>query len=135
MLRNIGAVLAGLVVGGVWNMALIMVNATVVHPMPAGTDMNDPEQMKAYIATLPVLGFVMVLLAHTGQAWFGGWVAARLGRSRPMLLAGIVGALTLAGAAYNQVALAGPAWMWIDLPLIALAAWFAGKVVRERRAG
>ena len=88
MLRNIGAVIVGLIAGNVWNMALIMLNATVLFPMADGTDMQDPEQMKAYVATLPAHAFVTVLTAHVGQAGVGGWIAARLSASRPMLLSG-----------------------------------------------
>ncbi len=134
MLRNIGAVIVGLIAGSVWNMALIMLNAKVLFPMAEGADMQDPEQMKAYVASLPAQAFLMVLAAHVGQAGIGGWIAARLGRSRPMLLAGVIGALTVAGAAYNQVALGGPAWMWVDVPLIIAASWFAGNVERNRCA-
>ena len=90
--------------------------------------------MKAYVATLPAHAFVTVLAAHVGQAGIGGWIAARLGASRPMLLAWVIGALTLIGAAYNQVALAGPAWMWVDLPLIVAATWYAGQAETKRRA-
>ena len=134
MLRNIGAVVVGLIAGNVWNMALIVLNSKVLFPMAEGTDMQDPEQMKAYIASLPAPAFAMVLAAHVGQAGIGGWIAARLGRSRPMLLAGVIGALTVAGAVYNQIALEGPAWMWIDVPLIVAATWYAGRAESKRRA-
>ena len=64
MLRNIGAVIVGLIVGNIWNMALIMVNATQLFPMPEGTTMEDPEAMKEYVASLPATGFLLVLVAH-----------------------------------------------------------------------
>ena len=134
MLRNIGAVVVGVVVGSCWNMGLIILNAKVLFPMDEGADMQDPDQMKAYVASLPALAFVTVLAAHVGQAGIGGWIAARLGATSPLLLAGIVGALTVVGAAYNQVALEGPAWMWIDVPLIIVAAWYAGRAECKRRA-
>lgn len=134
MLRNTVAVIVGLIAGNVWNMALIILNSKVLFPMDEGVDMQDSEQMRTYIASLPVQAFLVVLVAHVGQAGIGGWLAARMGRSRPELLAGIIGLLTLAGAAYNQVALDGPIWMWIDLPLIAAAAWYAGRIESNRRS-
>ncbi|MEM7307641.1 MAG: hypothetical protein AAF682_13265 [Planctomycetota bacterium] len=127
MLRNVGAVIVGLIAGNIWNIALILLNSKVFFPMPEGMDMQDPEQMKAYVATLPPQAFLTVLAAHVGQAGVGGWIAAKLGGSRPMLLSGIIGALTLAGAVYNQIALEAPAWMWIDAPLIVVASWLAGR--------
>ena len=51
-----------------------------------------------------------------------------------MLLAGVIGALTVAGAAYNQVTLDAPTWMWVDVPLILAATWYAGRVESKRRA-
>ena len=134
MLRNIGAVVLGLIAGNVWNICLILLNGKVLFPMEEGLDMQDPEQMKAYVATLPVQAFLVVLAAHVGQAGIGGWIAARLGRSRPMLLSGVIGVLTALGAAYNQVVLDGPTWMWVDVPLVLAAAWLVGRAECSRRA-
>jgi len=135
MLRNIGAVVAGLIAGMVWNISLIKLNTTVLFPMAKGASMANPEDMKAYVASLPAQAFLVVLAAHVGQAGVGGWIAARIGRSRPMLLAGVIGALTAFGAIDAQIAVEGPAWMWVDVPLIIAAAWCAGHVEGKRRAG
>jgi len=127
-----------LVVGNLWNMGLVMLNAKLIAPLPEGVDMMDPAQaeaIQAWIQGLPVHAFLVVLVAHAGQAALGGGLAARLGASHPQVLAWIIGGLTLAGAAYNQVALNGPAWMWIDLPLIAAATWFVAQLEVKRRAG
>jgi len=134
MLRNIGAVIVGLIVGSAWNMGLITLNTEVLFPMPAGTSMDDPEQYKAYVATLPVAAFMMVIVAHVGQAGIGGWIAARLGKSRPMLLAGIVGLLTLLGSVVLLIALSPPAWTWVEVPLLLGTTWFVGTAETKRRA-
>ncbi len=73
MIRNILAVIAGLIVGMVVNMALVTLNAYVLFPMPPGTNMQDPEQLNAYMATLPTAAFFVVLAAHLGQSFVGGW--------------------------------------------------------------
>ena len=62
-------------------------------------------------------------------------VAARLGVSRPVLLAMIVGALSLAGGIANAVMLSPPAWTLIEMPLYLVVAWLAGKQVEKSRAG
>ena len=133
MLRNVLAVLGGSIVGGVLNMGLIQLNMHVFFPMPADVDMNKPEQFNAYLATLPTLAFVVVLIAHLGQSFVGGWVAARFGASRPMLLAMIVGVLTLAGGIMAMMMIKGPNWMVIELPLYLVVAWFAGRLEQKRR--
>lgn len=135
MLRNIGAVLAGMVAGSLVNMALILLNSFVLFPMPPGTHFNTPEQVSAYLATLPAVAFVVVMLAHLGQSFVGGWVAARLGGSQPMMLALIVGAFSLLGGILNMMSIRGPAWTYIELPLYLVVAWAAGRIEQNRRAG
>ena len=134
MLRNILSVFAGLIVGSAVNMALVMLNAYVLFPMPPGMDMNVPEQLNTYIATLPTVAFLVVLAAHLGQSFVGGWTAARLGSSRPMLLAMIVGVLTLVGGILNWMTVDGPTWMMIEIPLYLVVAWLAGRIEQKRRA-
>jgi MFS family permease len=135
LLRNLGAVLLGAFVGSCWNMALVMLNSIVLFPMPPGSDMNNPEQMNAYIRTLPTAAFLLMLAAHLGQSFFGGWVAARVGRSRPLLLALLVGGLSLIGGVLNMLTIRGPDWLYVELPLYLVVAWAAGRLEERRRAG
>lgn len=130
MLRNIGAVLLGAVVGGIANMALLVV-ATRLWPMPEGA-MEDPVAMQTYIAGLPVAALLWVWFAHLAQAGLGGWIAARVG-TIPIVLALILGALTALGTAVNLLDLGGPWWMWLELPLDLLLAGAIGFAVQQRR--
>lgn len=133
MIRNILSVIAGMFVGSAVNMALVMLNVYVLFPMQPGTDMHVPEQFNAYIATLPTAAFLVAVAAHLGQSFVGGWVAARLGTSRPMLLAMIVGVLTLVGGIMNWMTVDGPTWMMIEIPLYLVVAWLAGRMVQRKR--
>lgn len=132
VLRNVVAVLAGMFVGMVLNMGLIQLNV-VLFPMPEGVGFDDTEAFATYIQGLPLRAFVLVILAHLAQAGVGGLVAAWLGRSRPLLLAMIVGVLTAIGTAANAVMIGAPAWMWLELPLDLAVAWAAGTWVARRR--
>ena len=134
MIRNVLAVIVGLTIGMVINMAIIMINTAVLHPVPEGLDMYDNAQMNAYIATLPWHAFLIVIAAHISQSFTGAWVAARLAASKPMLLAMIIGALSLAGGIANMAQLDHPAFMYIELPLYLAAAWWAGRMEVQRRA-
>lgn len=134
MLRNIGAVILGLFVGSMVNMGIIMLNAMVLFPMPEGMDMNDAVAMQAYIDTLPQVAFIPVILAHLGQAGVGGWVAARIGKTRPMMLAMIVAGLTLLGGVLNAMSIQGPLWTYIEMPLYLAVGWAAGALEVRRRA-
>lgn len=132
MIRNVFAVIAGLAAGMVLNMILVMVNASLF--LPDGVDMADPEQVKQAIVDMPPAAWILVFAAHLGQAFVGGWVAARLGKSHPMTLALIVGVITLVGGVLNAISLSSPAWTWIEMPLYLVAAWFAGRIEVDRRA-
>ena len=129
MLRNTLAVVVGILAGMALNMALIQFNSLVLFPMPPGTDMNNPEQFNAYIASLPQAAFFVVLLAHLSQSFVGAWVAARLGVSHRMTLAMIVGAISLISGVLAMTMIDGPKWLIIELPLYLVVAWLAGRHV------
>ena len=133
MLRNVGAVIAGMFVGMALNMAIIMINL-ISFPMPEGLSMQDQEGFSAWAATLPDSAFILPMVAHLAQAFGGGWLAARLGGSSPMVLAMIVGVLSLGGGIMNAVSLEIPTWMWIEMPFYLVLAWVAGNIEVKRRA-
>ena len=135
MWRHVLAVCVGLACGMALNMGIIQLNSTVFFPIPPVLDPNDPAQFNAYLATLPQVAFIPVVLAHLGHAFFGGWVAARLAPTQPMRLALIIGAISLAGGVMAMTMFDGPAWLAIELPLYLAVAWSAGRIeVRRREA-
>lgn len=130
MLRNIGAVVAGIVVGGIVNMGLVIA-AALIWPMPDGA-MEDPVVLKAYVAALPATALLWVMGAHLAQAGLGGWVAARVSTA-PIVAGLILGALTAVGTAINLADLGGPVWMWLELPVdVALGGGVGWLEIRRR---
>jgi hypothetical protein len=129
------AVIVGLAVGMAVNMGLVQLNTTVLYPAPEGMDMKDPEQFQAYLDTLPAAAFLVVMAAHLGQALIGGWIAACLATSRPVLLALIVGAFTMVGGIMMMKMVSGPPWMMVELPLYLLLPYLAGRSVARSRGG
>ena len=59
-------------------------------------------------------------------------MAARIGASKQLILALIVGGLSLAGGVANALMLSLPAWTWIEMPFYLVVAWLAGKLVLAR---
>ena len=57
------AVVAGLLIGSVVNMSLIMISASVIPP-PAGVDVTTTEGLKASIHLFEPRHFVFPFLAH-----------------------------------------------------------------------
>ena len=134
MIRNIVAVVVGLIVGMAFNMCVVILNTAVLYPVPEGYDWNDSEMVADYFAGLPVTAFLIVIVAHIGQAFFGGLVAAAISRNAVMVVAMIVGVLSMFAGIANMMSMPLPAWMWIELPLYLLAAYVAAQIVLARRS-
>ena len=92
----------------VFNMTVVMLN-TAMHPMPEGIDFNDAEGQAASIGTLPWMAFVLIPVAHVGQAFFGVLISATITPKASVVVAMIVGVLSmLAGIAKeNRISLCG----------------------------
>jgi len=129
MLWNTLAVLIGLAAGMAVNMALILLNSKVLYPAPEGLDFKDKERFQAYVDTLPAPAFLVVMVAHLGQAFVGGLVAATLAASHPVTLAMIVGGFSLLGGVMMMRTVKGPRWMLLELPLYLVLAYAAGELV------
>lgn len=125
-MRNVLAVVLGMVVGMAANMAIIELNNRYLFPAPEGLDMADFEQVRAHVATLPVAAVLVVMAAHLSQALFGGAVAARLARSSPITMAMWVGVLSMIGGIAAFAMIGGPTWMLVELPLYLVVAFVAG---------
>ena len=127
-MRDIFAVLVGWIVGMVANMAVAFLNVAL-YPMPDGVTFNDKEGFNAYIETLPLTAFLIVLVAHLSQAFCGALAAAKISRKRQMVVAMLIGVLSLIGGYINMQSIPLPTWMWIEMPLYLVAAWFAACLV------
>ena len=135
VLRNILAVLAGLVVGGIVNMGLIMAGGAIMPP-PPGVDVNDIASINAHISEYSVAQMLAPLLAHALGALAGAFVAARLGASRHVMLALLVGAVNLVGG-IMAVRMIPNSPMWFNVLDLGLAylpmAWLGWKLAGGRR--
>ena len=134
MLNNIVAVVSGVAVGMVLNMALIRLNFSVLFPVPEGLDTSDIEQFNGFLQTLPDAAFLVVFVAHLSQSFAGAWVAARIAHEYPMRLALVVGLVAMAGGFMAMRMLYGPEWLIIELPLYVATAWLGGQLELRRRA-
>ena len=126
------AVLVGWIVGMVANGAIVYLNIAL-YPMPEGVTFDDKVGFAAYIETLPLTAFFIVLVAHLSQAFFGGLVAAKISTKRPMVVAMIIGVLSLIGGYINMQNMPLPTWMWIEMPLYLVASWLAATIVLKKR--
>ena len=126
MVRDIAAVVAGLVVGSVVNMAIVAAGPALVPP-PAGVDTTTAEGLAAGIHLFEPRHFLTPFLAHALGTLAGAFVAWHVAGTRKAVSAWAVGALFLAGGVAAAVMIPAPAWfIAIDLVLAYLPmAWLA----------
>ncbi|GHD66105.1 hypothetical protein GCM10007164_04220 [Luteimonas padinae] len=133
--RNVAAVVAGLVVGSVVNMAIVAAGPALVPP-PAGVDTTTAEGLAAGIHLFQPKHFLSPFLAHALGTLAGAFVAFLVAGSRKAAFAWTIGVLFLAGGIAAAVMIPAPAWfIALDLLLAYLPmAWLAILVGRRLSA-
>ncbi|MCB0760450.1 MAG: hypothetical protein KDC12_02930 [Flavobacteriales bacterium] len=116
--RNILAVLAGAIIGGVVNMALIMSGPLFIE-FPEGFNPEDQQSLIEYMPKFEFKHFIMPFLAHAIGTLVGAIIAVKIGASRKLTLALIIGALFFIGGAMNVAMLNAP--MWFNITDLVLA--------------
>ena len=107
ILRNVLAVVAGIVVGGIVNMALVTIGPMVI-PVPDGVDMSDMDKMAENIKLFKPRNFIAPWLAHALGTLAGALVAAKLAASHKMSFALGIGGFFLLGGIMMVVMAGGP---------------------------
>lgn len=128
-LKNILAVIAGLLIGSVVNMGLIMVSGKIIPP-PEGADVTTMEGLKASMHLMQPKHFLFPFLAHALGTFVGAALAAALAATRKMRLAIVIGIIFLVGGITNVFMLPSPMWFnVVDLVVAYIPmAWIAGKL-------
>lgn len=125
ILRLVLAIIGGIVIGSVVNMALIMVSGHIIAP-PAGVDMTTPEGMHSSMALLGPRHFLFPFLAHAIGTLIGAFIAVKITEQHKLLAALLVGALFFLGGVSMARVIPAPTW-FIALDLIVAYfpfAWF-----------
>lgn len=136
ILRNIGAVILGLVVGNALNMALVIASPHVIPP-PAGVDVMDSKSLSASIHLFEPKHFVFPFLAHALGTLAGALTAFLVAASYRSVFAYAMGAIFLAaGTAAFIFMIPAPAWfIVVDLAAAYLPMAFIGIQLGSRILG
>ena len=127
MLRRLLGVIAGIVAGAII-VPLFEGLGHALWPPPAGTDLRDPEQLKALLPSLPIGALIAVVVAWAMGSFGGGWMAATIARDGRMAL--VVGFILLCMGVLTMVQIPHPLWMWVMGLLLPLpAAWLGSRLV------
>jgi hypothetical protein len=109
MIRSFLAVVIGIVVA-VLVVAGVEGAGGYVYPKPAGIDLHDMEQVRAYVATMPLGAKGIVVAAWLLGAFLGGLATILVARHRTRL-ALVPGVAIAAATVANAVLLPHPMWM------------------------
>ena len=128
ILRNILAVIAGLVVGSFVNGGLVQIGHSV-FPLE-GFDTNDMDALAEAMPHMEVEHFIFPFLAHALGTLVGAAIAAAISSNRKMRVALIVGGIYLIAGIWVNIALPGPLWFAILDILVAYLpmAWLGAKI-------
>ncbi len=132
ILRNIAAVVIGLVIGSIVNMCLIKLNGTLV-PLPEGMDPNDMDSLQANMGQFTLLNYLVVFVAHSFGTLTGAVIAGLIGASNKLILMYIIAFAFMLGGISMVIMLPTPIWFaFVDLAFAYIpVAWLVGKTVKK----
>jgi hypothetical protein len=132
VLKNIVALLAGLVAGGLVNMALVTVGPMLIPP-PAGVDMTDMESLAQSMHLMGPQHFVFPLLAHGLGTLVGATLTFLLAARNSRFLAFGIGVFFLLGGISAARMIPAPTWfVVVDLAMAYLPMAWLGTLLGKR---
>ena len=117
LLRNVLALIAGIAIGGVVNMALITLSPWLIPP-PAGVDVSSAEGLSKAMHLFEPRHFIMPFLAHAVGTLAGALAAYLIAASYKAPIAYVIGVLFLCGGVAASFMIPAPTW-YIALDLLA----------------
>ena len=109
MIRNILAVVAGLVVANIVNMVLLKLGHAVIA-LPPGADVNTMDGLKAAMPSFGPEQFIFPFLAHAIGTLLGALVAALIASSHKFTFAMVIGVVSMIGGIVAGIYLQAPLW-------------------------
>lgn len=134
ILKNILAVIAGIIFGSVVNMGIIMISGSIIPP-PDGADVTTMEGLKASMHLFQPKHFIFPFLAHALGTFAGAYLAALIAATHKMKFALGIGAFFLLGGIANTFLLPSPTWFTV-LDLVGAyipMGYLGGKLVVKKK--
>jgi hypothetical protein len=135
ILKNILAVIAGLVIGGLVNQLIVTIGTKII-PLPNGAVVATLESLKAAMHLFTPINFLMPFSAHALGTLVGAFVTAKFAFSRNFKLAMLIGAFQFIGGWMMIMMLPSPTWFTVlDLGIAYLPMAYLGwKIVGNKKA-
>lgn len=134
ILKNILAVIVGLLAGSAVNMGIIILSGSIIPP-PEGADNTTLEGLAASMHLYEPRHFIFPFLAHALGTFVGAFLTAMIASSHQLKLAFVIGFFFLAGGIYMVASLQSPLWFTV-LDLVAAyipMAYFGGRLALAKK--
>ena len=131
IIRNILAVVTGVIIGSVVNMGFIIMSGHIIPP-PDGADLTTSEGLIESMHLMEPKHFIFPFLAHAVGTFVGAFLAMKIAASHKMRFALAIGIVFLVGGITNVMMLPSPLWFTLldligaYLPMAYLA-WKLGE--------
>jgi hypothetical protein len=134
IIRNILAVIAGIVLGSAVNMGIISISGSIIPP-PEGVDLSSMESLKAAMHLFEPRHFIFPFLAHALGTFVGAFVAGMIAASHKLIFAMGIGGFFMIGGIVNILMLPSPTWFTIvDLAGAYIPmAWLGGSLAIRKK--
>ena len=133
LLRNIIALIVGVIVGSIVNMGIILISGYII-PLPEGVNSSDPQSLKDSTHLMEFRHFIFPFLAHALGTLAGAFVGVKLGTgiNQRIAIAVIITGLFMVGGIYSAWQIQGPNWFTVvDLSFaympMGLIGWVLGR--------
>ncbi len=109
ILRNILAIIGGIIIGMFANMILVMQGSSIIPP-PAGVDPTDLDSIIAHADLFEPKHFIFPFLAHAAGTLLAAWMAVKMCANQHLKVALIIGGVMLVAGIVNAFSIPLPVW-------------------------
>ncbi len=109
VLRNIIAVVVGLIAGSIVNMGLVNLGPSIIA-LPPGADVSTTEGLRESMKLFAPANFVFPFLAHALGTFTSAFIATKLAVSHKMKIVVGIGVFSLIGGITAVRMFGGPLW-------------------------
>ena len=125
--RGVVAVILGCLLAFAITFVIEAINS-LIYPLPPGTDVANPESIKAALASMPPAALGVVLAGWFVSTLAGAWLAAHLAKPNgwPPLTVGVV---LFAATVATMLMIPHPVWFWvIAVAIYPVATWLGARL-------
>lgn len=132
LIRNLLALVVGVVAGAAVNMLLVSISPMLIPP-PAGVDVNNAESLSLGVHLFEPQHFIMPFLAHAIGTLVGALLAYLIAASYKQRFAYSIGVFFLCGGIAASYMIPAPSWfIALDLLVAYLPMAWLGTLLARR---